>query len=115
MSDDVLCGLDGEFDFEIAYPRPLTDHEYFYGEWAGPVRSTGAETFPAYTLQTEPLGHGRYRIRGQVLDATKPGSYLNQISEVRDLLGQEVEQVRPAFPTVVVQGEVEADENGREQ
>jgi hypothetical protein len=115
MSDDILCGLEGEFEFEITYPRRLTDHEYFYGEWSGPVGKVDAAQFPAYTLQTEPLGDGRYRIRVHVVNWTKPGEYLNHTSEVRDLLGQPVEQVRPPFRSVLVQGYAEEpDEDGEE-
>lgn len=113
MSNDILCAPNGEFEFELTYPRTLGEGEYFYGEWYGPVRQVGTATIPAYTLQTEPLGRGKYRIRGHVLDFTKPGPYLNQISEVRDRLGHFVEEVRPRFRSIQVDGP-EPDQDSEE-
>jgi hypothetical protein len=104
MSDDIFIGLEGEFEFEITFPRLLTDHDYFYGEWAGPVSTVGAPTFAAHTEHTKHLGHGRYRIIGHVVDWTKPGLYVNRTSEVRGLHGHTVEQVRPPFRSLLVQG-----------
>jgi hypothetical protein len=116
MSDYILCGPDGEFEFEITYHRALTVDEDFYGEWYGPVRFIGGATYPAYTLQTEPLGKGRYRIRGHVLDFTKPGEYLNQTSEVRDRLGRVVEKISPPFRSILVDWgpQPESDEDTEE-
>lgn len=101
MNEDVIVGLDGEFEFEIPFHRILTDHEDFHGDWEGPT--VKGVTALASTRQTEPLEGGRYLIRGQVLLPAWPGNYENTVSEVWDMLSQPVEQVRPRFPTLIVQ------------
>lgn len=107
MQNDIFVGLDGEFSFEIDFPRVLTDDERFRGEWVGSTRR-GVES-RAQTLSHERLPSGRYKITGEILLPIVPGAYENTVSEVCDLSGNPIEQVRPRFPSLLAPGFVGAE------
>jgi hypothetical protein len=109
MSDDVWCNVEGDFKFVAELPRLLRKDEEIFGEWTC-TEFPGPN--PAYTSgESEHIGGLRYRIRGHVVNITRPGTYLNVKTEIRDRQQRPKPERVQAFPTLIMPGTVRQEEH----